>query len=236
MPFDKAPPLKTSNFDQIKSMNVLDAKTHNFTGAWNAGFTGTGVTASVLDGGTDWGHPDLIGTWQTWTSGRRREPRRRPGLGRLAEGVRPVQHARAAGGARLHPAGPVLVHGHAGGDVHLHREERQAGRKNDKDTLCQVTFATQTGPARNFSAPAGTNTHTYTFPASWSKSGTVKLTSHPDEYLLELYGERPAVLVTDPNTAGQYDTVVRRPERRLRLHGREAGHEELAGLLPRPER
>ena len=35
----------------------------------------------------------------------------------------------------------------------------------------------------------------------------MKLTSHPDEYLLELYGERPAVLVTDPNTPGQYDTV-----------------------------
>ena len=42
VPFDKAPPLKTSNFDQLKKLNVLDAKTHNFTGAWNAGYTGTG--------------------------------------------------------------------------------------------------------------------------------------------------------------------------------------------------
>ena len=40
VPFDKAPPLKTSNFDQLKSMDVLDAKTHNFTGAWKAGYTG----------------------------------------------------------------------------------------------------------------------------------------------------------------------------------------------------
>jgi hypothetical protein len=67
VPFDKAPPLETSNFDQLKSMNVLDARTHGFTGAWQAGYTGTGVTASVLDGGTDWGHPDLVGTWQTWS-------------------------------------------------------------------------------------------------------------------------------------------------------------------------
>ena len=67
VPYDKAPPLKGSNFDQLKTMNVLDAKTHNFTDAWNAGFTGSGVTASVLDGGTDWGHPDLLGTWQTWS-------------------------------------------------------------------------------------------------------------------------------------------------------------------------
>ena len=58
---------------------MLDAKTHDFTGAWKQGFTGDGMTASVLDGGTDWGHPDLIGTWQTWTQdeptarGRRRD-------------------------------------------------------------------------------------------------------------------------------------------------------------------
>ena len=70
-----------------------------------------------------------------------------------------------------------------------------------------MSFATRTGPSRNIDAPDGTNTHKYTFPASWSKSGHVRLASHPDDYLLELYGERPAVLVTDPNTAGVYDTV-----------------------------
>src|SRR4051794_30348370 len=64
--YDKAPPLKTSNFAALKGLNALDAKTHNFTGAWNAGFTGKGVQAAVLDGGTDFGHPDLVGTWQTW--------------------------------------------------------------------------------------------------------------------------------------------------------------------------
>src|SRR3954469_13068648 len=67
VPYAKASPLKTSHFDQLASANVLDAKTHNFTGAWQQGFTGAGITASVLDGGTDWGHPDLVGTWQTWT-------------------------------------------------------------------------------------------------------------------------------------------------------------------------
>ena len=41
----------------------------------------------------------------------------------------------------------------------------------------------------------------------WTKSGTVRLGSHPDDYLLALYGERPAFLVADPNTAGVYDTV-----------------------------
>ena len=87
------------------------------------------------------------------------------------------------------------------------KKNGQPAKKIDKNTLCSVTFATRTGPARNFSVPSGTTTHTYTFPASWTKSGTVKLTSHPDDYLLQLYGERPAVLVTDPNQAGVYDTV-----------------------------
>ena len=33
------------------------------------------------------------------------------------------------------------------------------------------------------------------------------MASHPDDHLLQLFGERPAILVTDPNTAGVYDTV-----------------------------
>ena len=33
------------------------------------------------------------------------------------------------------------------------------------------------------------------------------MASHPDDHLLQLFGERPAFLVTDPNTAGVYDTV-----------------------------
>src|SRR3954453_5991894 len=68
VPFDKAPPLKTSNFSALAGKGYLDAKTHNFDGAWSAGYTGTGVTAAVLDGGTDWGHPDLLNTWQTWSN------------------------------------------------------------------------------------------------------------------------------------------------------------------------
>ena len=62
VPYSAAPPLKGSNFEALKKLNLLDAKTHNFSGAWKAGYTGTGSTVSVMDGGTDFGHPDLIGT------------------------------------------------------------------------------------------------------------------------------------------------------------------------------
>ena len=75
------------------------------------------------------------------------------------------------------------------------------------DNTCSVRYGTRTGPSRNFDAPDGTNAHTYTFPRSWSKSGTVMLGSHPDDYLLATYGERPAFLVTDSKKAGVYDTV-----------------------------
>ncbi len=206
VPYDKAPPLQTSNFDQLKKLNVLDAKTHDFTGAWKAGYTGTGVTASVLDGGTDWGHPDLIGTWQTWSQAD------------VANGADPgwVGWPKAFDPYStlvLLAAPDTVAQGlswytetQSATCTYVDKHGRPA-KKLDKNTLCSVSFATQTGPARNFSAPAGTNTHTYTLPASWTKSGTVKLTSHPDEYLLELYGERPAVLVTDPGVSGQYDTA-----------------------------
>ncbi len=67
IPFDQAPPIKGSNFEALKDLAVLDVKTHNFVDAWKKGYTGDGVTVGVLDGGTDFGHPDLIGTWQTWS-------------------------------------------------------------------------------------------------------------------------------------------------------------------------
>ena len=67
VPYSKAPALMGSNFDALKGKGYLDAKTHNFDSAWAQGFQGEGITASVLDGGTDWGHPDLLGTWQTWS-------------------------------------------------------------------------------------------------------------------------------------------------------------------------
>ncbi len=210
VPYDKAPPLKTSNFQADAKLNVLDAKTHDFTSAWQAGITGTGVTASVIDGGTDWGHPDLIGTWQTWAQ---------EDLSNQNDFVDPGW----IGWPKAFDPYSTLVLELLGPDAVAQnlswytttqaaqctyvKGNGQPAKKIGKDTLCAVTFATRTGPARNFTAPDGTNTHTYTFPASWTKSGTVKLTSHPDDYLLQLYGERPAVLVTDPNVAGRYDTV-----------------------------
>ena len=207
VPYDKAPPLQTSNFDQLKGMDVLDAKTHDFTGAWKAGYTGTGVTASVLDGGTDWGHPDLVGTWQTWTQDDVTNFGADPGWVGWPKAFDPYSTLVLLAAPDMVPQGLSWYTQTQTATCTYVKKNGRPTTKNDRDALCSVSFGTQTGPARNFSAPAGTNVHTYTFPASWTKSGTVKLGSHPDEYLLELYGERPAFLVTDPTTAGSYDTV-----------------------------
>jgi len=68
VPYSDAPPLKGSNFEALKKLGVLDANTHKFAEAWKAGYAGEGTTVGVLDGGADFGHPDLIGTWKTCTN------------------------------------------------------------------------------------------------------------------------------------------------------------------------
>ena len=191
--YAKAPALKGSNFEALKKLAVLDVKTHNFAEAWRAGFTGAGVTVGVLDGGTDFGHPDLIGTWQTWSNapdpGWNGWPKAFDPFGTLQWLAAQSQISQGLSWYTLTQAKTCALSG-------------QGSKQR-----CSVVFATRTGPSRNFAAPPGTVEHTYTFPAGWTKSGTVRLGGHPDDHLLALFGERPAFLVTDPNVAGTYDTI-----------------------------
>ena len=189
VPFSEAPKLKGSNFEKLKKLAVLDAKTHDFAKAWKDGFTGKGVTVGVMDGGTDFGHPDLIGTWQTWSDAPD------PGWNGWPKAFDPF------GVAQWLLAPSQISGGLSWYTLTAARTCAPGG------PTCTVNFATRRGPSRNFNAPDATIAHDYTFPAAWSKSGTVRLGSHPDDHLLALFGERPAFLVTDPNTSGVYDTV-----------------------------
>jgi hypothetical protein len=194
VPYDRAPKPKGSNFEQLRKLGVLDAKTHNFKGAWDAGYAGEGVTVGVLDGGTDFGHPDLLNTWRTWSgaadsdtvdAGWNGWPKAYDPFGTLQWLAAPNQIDDGLSWyTPTQPATCTVVRGD-----------------------CRVQFGTRTGPSRNFNAPSGTATHTYSFPRRWSTSGTVRLGSHPDDYLLDLYDERPAFLVVDSKQAGVYDTV-----------------------------
>lgn len=193
IPYSKAPPLAESNFEELKELALLDARTHNFVEAWEAGYTGDGVTVGVLDGGTDFGHPDLIGTWQVWEdapySGWNGWPKAFDPFGALQW--------------------IASSHVQQGLSWYVETQAKTCPDWADKGpkATCMVKFATRTGPSRNFGAPAGFKQHTYRFPAGVSKSGNVFLGSHPDDHLLLVFGERPAFLVTDSTTAGVYDTV-----------------------------
>jgi len=183
VPYADTPPPRGSTFEAYRKLNVLDARTHNFTEAWNEGFTGKGSTAAVLDSGTDWGHPDLIGT-------------------DVAEDDSGRPAAFDPFGTLEWLAAPQRID--QGLSWYVRTTEAACAGGGD---TCTVNFATRTGPSRNFNLPAGTAAHDYTFPSAWTRSGTVHLGSHPDDFALALFGERPAFLVTDPNQAGVYDTV-----------------------------
>lgn len=183
VPYSEAPKPRSGQFEKFKKANVLDAKTHNFTEAWKKGFTGKGSTVAVFDSGTDWSHPDLIGA--TVAKADNGWPAAYDPFGTLQWLADPAQID--AGLSWYTPTAPATC--------------------AEADGTCAVDFATKTGPSRNLSNPPGENEHTYTFPSSWSKSGNVRLGSHPDDYALDFFGERPAFLVTDPHTAGVYDTI-----------------------------
>jgi hypothetical protein len=127
------------------------------------------VTAAVLDGGTDWGHPDLIGTWQTWSNAQAVDggdagwngwPKAFDPFGAIQLLLAPDQIAQG-----LSWYTPT-----------------QARTCTGSGQSCSVTFATRTGPSRNSGVPAGTASHTYSFPREWTKSGSARLGSHPDDH------------------------------------------------------
>jgi hypothetical protein len=193
VPYGEAPPLKGSNFEELKKLGVLDAKTHRFADAWKAGYAGEGVTVGVLDGGTDFGHADLIGTWKTWTNAE--DFGGDPGWNGWPKAFDPF-------GVVQYLLDPGQI-----ADGRSWYTPTTAATCTGNGKTCSVKFATRTGPSRNFNLPAGTAGHDYSFPRAWTKSGTVRFGSHPDDYLLSQYQERPAFLVVDAKTAGVYDTV-----------------------------
>ena len=196
VPYSQAPRLRGSKFEQMRHLPIGDQESHGFSEAWDLGYTGEGVTVGVLDGGTDFAHPDLLGTWKVWpnvTSSGSRDA----GWSGWPMALDPYD-------TLVWLVAPSYI------DLGLTwytPTTSVAATKIRHQNRSYVDFATRTGPSRNFSAPSGTVEHRYTFPSSWSKSGTVFLGSHPDDHLLQLYAERPAFLVTDPHTAGVYDTV-----------------------------
>ena len=227
-PTAKAPPLAGSNFEELKELALLDAKTHNFAEAWDAGFTGTGSTVGVLDGGTDFGHPDLHRDLADVV-----RPDRHAGrLERLAEGVRPVRHA------AVWLAAPRTRSTH-GLSWYTTTTAATCTDWADKapQATCSVKFATRLGPSRNFSAAGRQEAAHLPLPG-----GLVEVRQRPARQPPGRLPARPLRRARrrssspTPTTAGVYDTVYVDLDDDYRLRRREAGHQGLAGVVPRHER
>ena len=109
--------------------------------------------------------------------------------------------------------------------------------QDKKKGIVNVSFAVRRGPSRNFAAPDATATHTYTFPQGLDevRHGPPRRSSRrPPARACSASG--PAFLVTDPHTAGVYDTVYVDLDDDYSLRRREAGHQVVAGVLSRHER
>jgi hypothetical protein len=165
---------------------------HKAEAAWGRGYQGEGVAVSVIDDGVDMAHPDMIGSQKIYSS---------------------------------------TFNSHYNGwpmafdpfSMRAWYNEIAFGSTDVSGGLEGVTyFDTSTVPEL---FPCGTGLfcfdytpligygmfgteHTYIIDDDMTKSGEVHVGTHHDGSLRDyVWGERVAVLVTDPNDAGVYDTV-----------------------------
>ena len=171
---------------------VNPAGPHKAEVAWERGYRGEGVAVAVLDDGTDFAHPDLMGTQRIYSStvasqyngwpmifspfsqyiyflddyfGASYISNGQPGMGYVDTSAMPAMSACGVG-------------------------------------ISCFNFT----PLIDYATP-GLN-HTYVIDNTMSKSGMIHVGTHPDISLRDyVWGEKAAVLVTDPNVAGVYDTV-----------------------------
>lgn len=177
--------------------------THRSALAWAKGFTGEGVLVATLDDGVDFAHPDLQGTYARipLTTTEWATPADNPYYDADAGMTWPYVYSPISG---LYYAydywfGQSNIALCASGSHFV-----------DTSATPTPTITIDTVTAVYEPICSSTNTHTYTF-NNTSLSGVYHFGSHPDRNLIDLYGERPAVLVVDEgrfgHPAGVYDTV-----------------------------
>jgi len=163
--------------------DVLDG--HKSNDAWEKGFTGDGVVVGVLDDGIDFGHPDLQGTYA-----------------QVTDSTSPYYDwPMAFSQVSVLYFVQDIVFGVAG------IAEGWGGSRWTDAQFTSEAYSDFEGTLKVWYAPLGSAApHDYLVPDT-SRSGNYKLGSHPDRNLLNVYGERVAVLVVDEGAAGVYDTV-----------------------------
>jgi len=171
---------------------VMPEGPHQAQDAWARGYTGEGVTVAVLDDGIDPAHPDLMGTQKIYSSTVRPQYNGWPYV------FSPFSMLLYAFDSFFGTT--YIANGYAG----VHYVDT---RTTPTLYLCGAGISCfKYTPLIDYGVPGFE--HTYVISNTMTKSGVVHVGTHPDNDLRDfLWGEKVAVLVTDPNVAGVYDTV-----------------------------
>ncbi len=165
---------------------------HKASAAWARGYDGDGVTVAVLDDGIDAAHPDLMGTQKIYSS---------------------TVHTDYNGWPMVFSPISMLLYAFdqvfgttyiANGYPGAHYVDTSA---TPETAPCGVGISCfKFTPLIDYGVP-GTQ-HTYIISDSMTTSGVIHAGTHPDNDLRDfIWGEKSAIIVTDPNTPGVYDTV-----------------------------
>ncbi|MEJ5197573.1 MAG: S8 family serine peptidase [Anaerolineae bacterium] len=171
---------------------VMPTGPHQAQDAWARGYRGEGVTVAVLDDGIDHAHPDLLGTQKIYSS-------------TLAPQYNGWPYVFSPLSMLLYAFDNVFGTTYvADGYPGIHYVDTSA---RPKLTPCGPGISCfKYTPLIDYGVRG--YEHTYVIANSMTKSGVVHVGTHPDNDLRDfLWGEKVAVLVTDPNVAGVYDTV-----------------------------
>jgi len=171
---------------------VMPEGPHQAQDAWARGYTGEGVTVAVLDDGIDPAHPDLLGTQKIYSS-------------TLAPQYNGWPYVFSPLSMLLYALdsffGTTYVANGYSGIHYVDTRTRPALTPCGAGISCFKYTPLIDYGVRGFE-------HTYVISNTMTKSGVVHVGTHPDNDLRDfLWGEKVAVLVTDPNVAGVYDTV-----------------------------
>jgi len=171
---------------------VMPEGPHKAKVAWERGYRGEGVSVAVLDDGIDPAHPDLMGTQKIYSSTVRTEYNGWPVV------FSPFSQY-------LYFLDEFLGTTHiAYGYSSVHYVDTS---ETPSLTDCGVEVSCFDYTPLIDVGVEGTQ-HTYIISDTMTQSGIVHAGTHPDNDLRDfLWGEKPAIIVTDPNTPGVYDTV-----------------------------
>jgi uncharacterized repeat protein (TIGR01451 family) len=184
----QAVPYNPAQVDGAEAKGWFDVQDgHKSAAAWAKGFTGDGVIVGVLDDGIDFGHPDLQGTYASVTD---------PASPYYGWPMAFSQVSLTYFGLDV-LAGTNYIGTGASGSRWV----------SSKATVPGQQIVGQPQKSKISYQPLGSAiAHTYVVPRT-SKSNLYRVGSFPEENLIGLYGESPAVIAVDTKVAGVYDTV-----------------------------